>query len=255
MRPRHPLSLVPIILVIFLAGCSGSLPISDAEDSSAAQLDSETASTVTVTRVIDGDTMEVEYANGTEETVRLLGVDTPETTLSRVSPDEFVGIPETTAGRDHLFNWGERATAFAEDELEGEEVRIVVDAESDRRGYFGRLLVYIYVDGENFNEQLLSNGYARMYDSQFSLREEFATVERQAQSNNVGLWEYDGSESESSPEADSGEVDVPPLPPDGDYNCDDFETQEQAQYVLETEAGDPHDLDRDGDGVACEPLP
>jgi len=35
------------------------------------------------------------------------GVDTPETTLSRVSPDEFAGIPDTTAGRDHLFNWGE----------------------------------------------------------------------------------------------------------------------------------------------------
>jgi len=255
MRLRHPLSLILVLLVIFLAGCSGSLPISDAEDNSAAQPDSETASTVTVTRVIDGDTMEVEYANGTEETVRLLGVDTPETTLSRVSPDEFVGIPDTTAGRDHLFDWGERATEFAEKQLEDEEVRIVVDAESDRRGYFGRLLVYIYVDGENVNEQLLSNGYARMYDSQFSLREEFAAVERQAQNNDVGLWDYDGSENGSNAETDSGEVDIPPLPPDGDYNCDDFETQEQAQYVLETEAGDPYDLDRDGDGVACESLP
>jgi len=255
MRLRHLLTLIPIILVIFLAGCCGCLPISDADDSSTAQLDSETVSTGTVTRVIDGDTMEVEYADGTEETVRLLGVDTPETTLSRVSPDEFVGIPDTKAGRDHLYNWGERATEFAEDELEGEEVRIVVDAESDRRGYFGRLLVYIYVDDENVNEQLLSNGYGRMYDSQFSLREEFTAVERQAQHKEAGLWDYQGSERESSSETDSEDINVPPLPPDGDYNCDNFETQEQAQYVLETEAGDPHDLDRDGDGVACESLP
>ena len=255
MRLRQPLSLIFVTLVIFLAGCSGSLPISDAEDSSAARPETETASTVTVARVIDGDTMEVEYANGTEETVRLLGVDTPETTLSRISPDEFVGIPETTAGRDHLFDWGERATEFAEAELEGEQVRIVVDTESDRRGYFGRLLVYIYVDGENFNEQLLSNGYARLYDSQFSLREEFAAVERQAQNNEVGLWEYQGSESESSSETDREEINVPPLPPDSDYDCDDFETQQQAQYVLETEAGDPHGLDRDGDEFACESLP
>jgi hypothetical protein len=38
--------------------------------------------------------------------------------LSLVSPDEFAGIPNTTAGRDHLFNWGEQATALAEDKLE-----------------------------------------------------------------------------------------------------------------------------------------
>jgi len=158
--------------------------------------------TVTVTRVIDGDTMEIEYANGTEDTVRLLGVDTPETTLSRVSPDEFAGIPDTTAGRDHLFNWGERATTFAEDELEGTQVQMVFDPDSDRRGYFGRLLVYLYVDGENFNERLLAEGYARMYDSQFSLREEFATAEQEAQATDVGLWDFQDSATESGTDSD-----------------------------------------------------
>lgn len=255
-RLRLPV-LIAVIMLVVLAGCTDSF--SDAPESTngkaAPAPNAADEQTVTVTRVIDGDTMEIEYANGTEDTVRLLGVDTPESTLSRVSPDEFDGIPDSTAGRDHLFEWGERATDFAEDELESEEVRIVVDAESDRRGYFGRLLVYIYVDGQNINEQLLADGYARMYDSQFSLREEFAAVEREAQNNDVGLWKYDGPEKESQAETDSGDVDVPPLPPDGDYNCDDFETQTQAQHVLETEAGDPHDLDRDGDGIACESLP
>src|SRR6056297_1398738 len=197
MRLRQPLSLIFVTLVIFLAGCSGSLPISDAEDSSAAQPETETASTVTVARVIDGDTMEVEYANGTEETVRLLGVDTPETTFSRVSPDEFAGIPDTTAGSDQLFNWGERATTLAEDELEGRQVEMVFDPDSDRRGYFGRLLVYLYVDGENFNGQLLADGYARMYDSQFSLREEFVALEQEAQASGVGLWDFQDSDTGS----------------------------------------------------------
>ena len=42
------------------------------------------------------------------------------------------------------------------------------------------------------------------------------------------------------------------------YNCDDFRTQQDAQDVFDTcdfANGDPHGLDRDGDGVACESLP
>jgi len=44
----------------------------------------------------------------------------------------------------------------------------------------------------------------------------------------------------------------------GDYDCSDFSTQEEAQEFFEAEGGpgeDYHNLDRDGDGVACESLP
>jgi len=118
-------------------------------------------------------------------------VDTPETTLSRINPAEFEGIPDTTAGRDHLFNWGERATAYTTDTLEDHTVRIAVDSEADRRGSFGRLLVYIYVDDENFNKRLITNGYARMYDSTFSLQTEFAEAEETARADTVGLWDFE----------------------------------------------------------------
>lgn len=41
-----------------------------------------------------------------------------------------------------------------------------------------------------------------------------------------------------------------------DLNClEDFDTQEEAQAVLDADPSDPHDLDRDGDGIACESLP
>ncbi len=40
-----------------------------------------------------------------------------------------------------------------------------------------------------------------------------------------------------------------------DCNCSDFRTQKQAQRVLEAFSGDPHRLDGDKDGVACERLP
>lgn len=244
---RRLLALVCVFLLMTLAGCSGG----PSGTSSQFEPDSASGTPVTVTHVIDGDTMEIEYANGTGDTVRLLGVDTPETTLSRVSPDEYAGIPDTTAGRDHLLTWGERATTMADDELDGKDVTIVVDPASDRRGYFGRLLVYLYVDDENFNERLLVDGYARMYDSQFSKRAAFSQLEQQAQTDRVGLWAYD-EDGEAATDSDG---EVPPLPPDGDYNCGDFKTQEQAQEILESEPGDPHNLDRDGDGVACESLP
>ncbi|SEP15787.1 micrococcal nuclease [Halogranum amylolyticum] len=215
--------------------------------------------TVTVTRVIDGDTMEVRFPNGETDTVRLLGVDTPETTLGRVSPDEFEGIPDTTAGRDHLYNWGQKATQFADAELEGTVVRITVDAQADRRGYYGRLLVYIYVDSENFNKRLLTDGYARMYDSSFSQRSAFRSAESTAQRTSTGLWDFEDpstpTDTPAGEESDSSSSDIPPLPADGDYDCSHFDTQNQAQQVLDGSSGDPHRLDGDGDGVACESLP
>ncbi|MDQ3182802.1 MAG: excalibur calcium-binding domain-containing protein [Actinomycetota bacterium] len=41
--------------------------------------------------------------------------------------------------------------------------------------------------------------------------------------------------------------------PARDYDCEDFETQEEAQFYLAP--GDPYRLDEDGNGVACETLP
>ncbi|WP_435079776.1 thermonuclease family protein [Halococcus sp. AFM35] len=221
----------------------------------------------TVTRVIDGDTVEVEFDGGETDTIRLIGVDTPETSLGDVSPDEYEGIPETQAARDHLYNWGQRASEFATAELDGQQVRVVTDGEGDRRGSFGRLLAYIYTDGENFNQQLLADGYARVYDSPFSLREEFDSTEEQARSNNVGLWEFDGDGStptatpteepaDDGSDGDSGGSDLPPPSggPDDPYDCSDFSSQEQAQQYFESVSGDPSGLDGDGNGEACESL-
>lgn len=221
----------------------------------------------TVTRVIDGDTVEVEFDGGEVDTVRLIGVDTPETSLGDVSPDEYEGIPETQAARDHLYNWGQRASEFATENLDGQQVRVVTDGEGDRRGSFGRLLAYIYTDGENFNQRLLADGYARVYDSSFSLREEFDSTEQQARSNNVGLWEFDGGTSTPTPTpteepADDGSDggssgnDLPPPSggPDDPYDCSDSSSQEQAQQYFESVSGDPSGLDGDGNGEACESL-
>lgn len=203
--------------------------------------------------------MEVEFSDGKEDTVRLIGVDTPETTLGNVNPGEYEDIPDAPTSRDHLYNWGQEASQYATEELENQEVWVVTDAEGDRRGSYGHLLAYLYIGEENFNLALLEGGYARVYDSSFSLHAEFDSAESDARSNDVGLWDFEDDSSTSEPdesESDGGEeIDLPPLPDDGDYDCGHFETQEQAQYVLDTTDGDPHRLDADDDGIACETLP
>jgi micrococcal nuclease len=95
-----------------------------------------------VTRVVDGDTVEV-LIGGREEDVRYIGVDTPET----VKP----GTPIQCYGR--------QASAFNHRLVEGRTVRIVFDRE--RRDVYGRLLGYVYLSGEFVNAELVRRGYAR----------------------------------------------------------------------------------------------
>ena len=150
----------------------------------------QTEWTVEIVRVIDGDTMEVRMPDGSTETIRLLGVDTPEVN-GQNEPSEFEGIPDNENGEEYLAEWGERASTYATTRLDGETVTIRTDEAADRRGSYGRLLVYLTDDGANFNLDLIEEGYARMYDSSFSMRSTFADAEQTAQENDVGLWGYE----------------------------------------------------------------
>lgn len=140
----------------------------------------------TVTRVVDGDTVAVELPDGTVEKVRLVGVDTPEV-YSENEPDEY-GVPDTEAGRACLDRYGERASAFARERLAGKTVRLVPDPNLDERGYYGRLLAYVYVDGVSFNRRLIAEGHARVFESDFTRREGYETAQRAAHEADRGLW-------------------------------------------------------------------
>jgi micrococcal nuclease len=192
-----------------------------------------------VTEVIDGDTMEIEMPDGSTDTIRLLGVDTPETYTS-VSPNEWPGIPDTVDGRDWLANWGENATAYAQEQLAGKEIYIEVDSEADRRGSFNRLLVYAYQSesaSKSFNLRLIENGYARMYDSQFAQRSAFESAESQARSSTVGVWAYSESTPTSEPTGggDSGELVVSDINADAAGNDNE---NLNGEYVEFTNNGD-----------------
>lgn len=208
MARRHVPLVVLLAVLVLIAGCSASVETVDYASGpeetalSTGGPDDGMAWEVTVTHVVDGDTVEARFPNGEVERLRLLGVDTPEATEDGVTPDEFEGIPDTEAGRAHLLEWGERASAFATEELEGETVRIAVDDEADRRGGYDRLLVYVYDDGSNFNERLLRQGYARLYDTPFSLLSAFEGAESTARDEGKGLWAFDDVAVTTQPRLD-----------------------------------------------------
>lgn len=95
-----------------------------------------------VTRVIDGDTIEVK-TGGHEEDVRYVGIDTPET-VKPGTPVQCFG-PQASAENHRL--------------VERRAVRLVFDRE--RRDIYGRLLAYVYLPHLFVNARLVRLGYAR----------------------------------------------------------------------------------------------
>jgi micrococcal nuclease len=125
--------------------------------------------------------------------------------------------------------------------------------------------------GASLNEELVAAGLAWWYRRYAPDADRLEMLERRARSEGRGLW---SRESPVAPwrwrrgERSGGTAETPshsggpgglPYDPDGpDRDCGDFKTQEQAQRFFEAAGGperDPHRLDADGDGRACESLP
>ena len=108
--------------------------------------DQRTAATpaARVIEAIDGDTVVVAFGDGRTDTVRLLGIDTPETH----HPTKGVQC------------YGPEAAAFTARRLTGRVVRLEGDVEA--RDQYDRRLAYVIVDGKRFNDVLLRRGYARL---------------------------------------------------------------------------------------------
>ncbi len=215
---------------------------------------------VKVTRVIDGDTIEIEGG----QRVRLIGIDTPET----VDPNRPAGC------------YGTDASSFTKAQLEGKEIKLEKDiSETDQ---YGRLLRYVWLGDTLFNETLVKEGYAQVstYPPDVKNSERFLAAQKEARDNNRGLW----STCQNTP-APSTSVSTPkpvtatPKPnvatqqtqtsgsckyscnsPDRD--CSDFSTHAEAQAFFNccgfSAGNDPMRLDKatgTGNGIACESLP
>lgn len=137
--------------------------------------------------VVDGDTIKIRYDNGTADTVRLLGVDTPEVHVEN-TPEEWEGVPNTEAGKQCLREAGHEASDYVKQRLSGEQIRLEFDENEDRRGYYNRLLAYVYIDGKHINYQLVEQGYGRVYDTSFTKHDRFSTAEDNARQQEKGAW-------------------------------------------------------------------
>jgi micrococcal nuclease len=137
-------------------------------------------------RVIDGDTLRVAFPDGTQETVRIVGVDTPEVTPGGNDPDSFTGITDPW----FLSAWGEEASASLRREVEGREVTVTTDRSAGERDRYGRLLAYLHAaDGTDIGELLLSRGLARVYTAEsFARKEQYLAVEKEAMRKRIGVW-------------------------------------------------------------------
>jgi micrococcal nuclease len=197
---RAVLGVALLVLTATLAGCVALGPATDggATAGTADGIDGTPAEgpgtvaggqvrAATVVEVTDGDTVTVRFGDGTTDTVRLLGVDTPETRASN-SPGEFEGVPETEAGGACLRAAGATATTALTDRVLGERVDVATDPAADRRGGYGRLLAYLVHDGTNVNYRLVERGHARVYDSTFAFADRFYAAESAAMDAGRGVW-------------------------------------------------------------------
>lgn len=127
-----------------------------------------------VEKVLDGDTFEINVENRLV-TVRMLGIDTPET----VDPRKPVQC------------FGKEASNKTKELLEGHFVALKRDKTQPITDKYGRFLAYVYrEDNLLINEYLLKEGYAHeyTYGKAYQMKKEFKKLEKDANKNKRGLW-------------------------------------------------------------------
>ncbi len=126
-----------------------------------------------VVRVVDGDTIKIDY-DGVVETVRLIGIDTPETKHPQKKVECF----------------GKEASEELEKLLLNKDVKVEFDSTQDKVDKYGRLLLYIWVDDIFVNKYMITNGYAHeyTYNTPYEYQKKFKEAEEEARESKKGLW-------------------------------------------------------------------
>jgi endonuclease YncB( thermonuclease family) len=153
--------LLWILIMMGVAACGSLTETADSSGDNGVTIpEGEVAQ---VTRVIDGDTIDV-LLDGKQIRIRYVGVNTPER-------DEPCYDDATQANRDLV---------------EGKTVTLVTDTSNTDR--YDRLLRYIYADGVFVNDALVRNGYAEavLYQPDDAFYEDFLALEKSAAAANRG---------------------------------------------------------------------
>lgn len=169
IRRRHSFSVLALVLTLCLwwAQQAGWL------NRTGQTLEHNQPGLYSINHFIDGDTVAVNM-NGKVETVRFIGIDTPETH----KPNTPVQC------------YGPAAAAFTKNTIGNNSVRLVSDPLSTDRDRYDRLLRYVYLpDGTFVNEKLVQNGYAFYYPYfPFTKSAVFAADQQAAMTAHKGLW-------------------------------------------------------------------
>ncbi len=248
--------------------------------------EAQPAITSKVIKVVDGDTVTVE-TNGVRETIRIIGINTPETVDPR-KPVECFG--QEASSRAHIL-------------LDNQTVTLEADTTQGERDKYERLLRYVFLsNGSDFGKQMISEGYAYeyTYSAPYKYQQDYKTSQSDAENAKRGLWadgacgdatgdsgtpqeatvttDTSSQSSNIAPTTDSEQTTAtttttPVIPESASptttascscsaniYNCGDFTTHAEAQAIHDccmAQVGyDVHKLDgTDNDGLACESLP
>lgn len=126
-----------------------------------------------VVKVVDGDTIKLDI-DGETTTVRLIGIDTPES----VHPDQAKNVPEGKLASNHT------------KELLGKN-DVFIEYGEEPYDKYGRVLAYVYINDDTMvNAEILNDGYAQVMTIKPNNKYEeyFKQLEQDARNNDRGLW-------------------------------------------------------------------
>jgi endonuclease YncB( thermonuclease family) len=196
----------------------------------------------TVTRIVDGDTLDVRLASGRRERVRLIGIDTPESGAC----------------------YAAKASARARQLALSKPVVLKGDASQDTRDRYGRLLAYVWLPGgKDLGYQLLAGGHAKVYvfRNAFQRLPAYRTAEATAKGGPAGQWSACATQPVPVVPPPTPTPTPPPtgnchpsyspcLPIVSDLDCADIRAMGVAP--VRVVGSDPYRLDGDNDGYGCE---
>lgn len=142
-----------------------------------------------VVAVLDGDTIRLDR----EETVRLIGVDTPESASNKKLRQDLQKMQEEVE-KSEMLHLGLEAKAFVRALAEGK--RCWLEYEKKRTDLYGRTLAYIHLENSGIlNEMIIECGYGRAYpDYPFRYKQRYVALQRTAMEKRRGLWAEEDSE-------------------------------------------------------------
>jgi micrococcal nuclease len=259
-------------LLLLATGCTSQpqTPVTEQPSqaiSPKAASDAATTSTVAqnelpqVVSVGDGDTLRVKQG-GKTISIRLGCIDAPESTQTP---------------------WGQQSANRLKQLLPASQAVQMREIDRDR---YGRTVAELYLGNQSVNLTMIKEGQAVVYTQYLQgcsdTKDQYQAAESQAKAQKLGYWNQPnpvmpwdyrrGKRSNNQPSSGGNPRPKPkpsttasptpttsttnlPACTNSDCDCKDFKTQAEAKRVLDAFPGDPFDLDRDKDNIACESLP